>query len=124
MQHPPITVRGAASVWLTPWAIEHTTASEFLAEMVNGRRAVSSPFFAPPDAKFDHGTDVWTPIGTAEIVVTLVSPDELVTAELGALNASLEKMRAQHHLAQQALLERISKLQAIGYAAETVEAAA
>lgn len=54
-------------------------------------------------------------IGTAEVTVTLHSPDEVVQNQISALQAQLQKQRADAYLAEQAILERISKLQAITY---------
>jgi hypothetical protein len=54
-------------------------------------------------------------IGTAEVTVTLHSSDEIVQNQITALQAQLQDARAQAHLAEQAILERISKLQALTY---------
>ena len=54
-------------------------------------------------------------IGTAEVTVTLHSSDEIVQNQIAALQAQLQDARAQAHQAEQAILERISKLQALTY---------
>lgn len=54
-------------------------------------------------------------IGTAEVTVTLHSADEVVQNQISALQAQLQKQRAEAYRAEQAILERISKLQAITY---------
>lgn len=52
-------------------------------------------------------------IGEATVTVRLLPADERTRRELEALNAQLQAMRAEHHRAQQAILDRISKLQAL-----------
>jgi hypothetical protein len=54
-------------------------------------------------------------VGTAEVTVTLHSSDEIVQNQITALQTQLQDARAQAHLAEQAILERISKLQALTY---------
>lgn len=54
-------------------------------------------------------------IGTAEVTVTLHSNDEIVQSQITSLHAQLQNARAQAHQAEQAILERISKLQALTY---------
>lgn len=54
-------------------------------------------------------------IGTAEVTVTLHSNDEIVQRQITSLHAQLQDARAQAHLAEQAILEKISKLQALTY---------
>lgn len=52
-------------------------------------------------------------IGTAVLTVTLHSNDKIVSGQIEALNTQLQKMRAEHQKAQNAILDKISKLQAI-----------
>lgn len=54
-------------------------------------------------------------IGIAEVTVTLHSADEVIQNQISALQAQLQKQRAEAYRAEQAILERISKLQAITY---------
>jgi hypothetical protein len=60
----------------------------------------------------------WTEIGTAEITVTLHPRDTVVEKELAGLKQQLEKVRADNHMRENAILDRISKLQAIEYVGE------
>lgn len=122
MKTEPIVLRGAASVWLAGYALERHGAASIITEMVSGRRHITDPIFSQPDANHGRGGDPWLKIGTAELVVTLTPPDTLAADEIRTLQRNLEAMRAQHHLAQQALLDRISKLQAITHQPTTVEA--
>ena len=52
-------------------------------------------------------------IGTAEVVITLMTPSETAAAEVAALNAQLAAHRAAFQRKQAEILERISKLQAL-----------
>jgi hypothetical protein len=57
----------------------------------------------------------WTEVGIAEITVTLHPRDVVVEKELAGLKQQLEKVRADNHMRENAILDRISKLQAIEY---------
>ena len=63
-------------------------------------------------------TEDWTEVGTAEITVTLHPRDIVVEKELAGLKQQLEKVRADNHMRENAILDRISKLQAIEYVGE------
>ncbi len=113
MEQAPIIVRGSAGVWLTAWMTRNESAAQIIEGIVTGERHLTEPCFTRPNAKFDQGNEPWLKIGTAEIVVTMTPPNNLAAEEIRALQRSLDAMRAQHQLAQQALLNRISKLQAL-----------
>jgi hypothetical protein len=113
MNKEPIVVRGSASVWLAEWQTKNSSAGAMLRDIATGKLHVSEPLLFPPNYK--PFTSEYIKIGTAEIVLSLVAPDEVVADEIRALQASLEAMRVEHHRAQQALLNRISKLQAITF---------
>lgn len=117
MEKAPIIVRGSASVWLTPWMTRNESAAQIIEGIVTGERHLTEPCLTRPNATFHQGDEPWLKIGTAEIVVTLTPPDNLAAEEIRSLQRSLDAMRAQHQLAQQALLNRISKLQALTYQA-------
>jgi hypothetical protein len=53
----------------------------------------------------------------ATITVTLHPRDELVAKELEGLSTQLQKVRAENHMRENAILDRISKLQALEHAA-------
>lgn len=122
MKTEPIIVRGSAGVWLSSYKTEHEAAASIIEGIASGRRHFTEASFIKPDKDFSVGSDPWLKIGTAEIVVTLTPPDSMAADEIRALQARLEAMRAEHHLAQQALLDRISKLSAITHQPNTVEA--
>jgi hypothetical protein len=62
-------------------------------------------------------TDGWVEVGMATITVTLHPRDELVAKELEALSTQLQKVRAENQQRENAILDRISKLQALEHAA-------
>lgn len=63
------------------------------------------------------GSADWTEVGIAEITVTFYARDTLVAKELEGLNTQLQKVRAENHWRENAILDRISKLQALEYKA-------
>lgn len=67
-------------------------------------------------------TEGWAEVGVATITVTFYPRDELVAKELEGLNEQLQKVRAENQRRENAILDRISKLQAITYEASEVEA--
>jgi hypothetical protein len=56
-----------------------------------------------------------TKIGTAVVTVTLFPKATIHTQELATLNKALQAVRAENHVRENAILDRISKLSAIGY---------
>ena len=57
----------------------------------------------------------YTQIGTAVVTVTLFSKEERHTNELTVLNKALDNVRAENHVRENVILDKISKLTAIGY---------
>lgn len=54
-------------------------------------------------------------IGTATITVELHTEDQLMAAKLAALKEQLQAVRAENQQRENAILDQISKLQAINY---------
>jgi len=52
-------------------------------------------------------------IGTVEVIITLHSHDQVVSGQITGLKKQLEKQRADAHMAERAILDRISNLQAL-----------
>jgi hypothetical protein len=61
-----------------------------------------------------EGTD-YQKIGTAVVTITLFPKEERHSTQLHLLNETLEKVRAENHVRENAILDQISKLSAIGY---------
>jgi hypothetical protein len=64
---------------------------------------------------FEPNDPNYTQIGTAVVTVTLFSKEELHNTQLTALNKALENVRAENQVRENEILDRISKLTAIGY---------
>lgn len=62
-------------------------------------------------------TDGWAEVGIATITVTFYPRKELVAKELEGLNLQLQQVRASNQQRENAILDRISNLQAISYEA-------
>jgi len=60
----------------------------------------------------EHG---WIEVGVATITIELYPNDVIVGKQLDALREELRQHRINSHNAEQAILEKISKLQAIEY---------
>lgn len=104
-------VSGSAKVWTTSkWSgierINHLI-SEGKAD-----EAISALTYINQDMS---SCEEWTEVGVAEITVTFYPRDTVVAKELEGLKAQLEKVRAENHMRENAILDRISKLQAIEY---------
>lgn len=54
-------------------------------------------------------------IGTATVVIEFFPEDQIVGKQVDALRKQLEAMRAEHQRAQNALIDKISKLQALTF---------
>lgn len=63
-------------------------------------------------------TEEWAEVGVATITVTFYPREELVAKELEGLNAQLQHVRAENQRRENAILDRISKLQAIEYSGD------
>lgn len=105
------TFTGTAKVWTTSkWrGIEYVLHS-----VAEGRLdgAVSEMAYINDDMS---SAEDWTEVGIAQITVTLHPHDVVVEKELSGLKQQLEKVRAGNHMRENAILDRISKLQAVEY---------
>ncbi len=117
----PITIKGEAAVWLPHWMLQRESASSVVEQLVKGERCITDPALTSTLPDYSKGHEPWLKIGTAEITLHLTPPDDLTADEIKNLQAQLEAERLRSHLAQQAILERISKLQAITFNPGTVE---
>lgn len=57
----------------------------------------------------------WIKVGTAKLTAEMLPIDSIHDSRLAALKAELEKERAESQMKQNAILDRISKLQALEY---------
>jgi hypothetical protein len=59
----------------------------------------------------------YTKIGKGEVTITIASRDEIVTGKVDSLRADLAKDRAESQVRQNALMQKISELEALTYEA-------
>lgn len=57
----------------------------------------------------------YTQIGTATVTIELHTNDQIMAAKLESLQAKLQTVRAENQERENAILDKISKLQAISY---------
>lgn len=57
----------------------------------------------------------WVKVGTARITVDLLPVEDMQSAQLAALKAKLQEVRAENQQRENAILDAISKLQALEY---------
>ena len=113
----PITITATLPAWLPSWE----TATTFLDLVKDGKHqdAINKLHFTT--GNMAAGSDPWARVGDAEITVTLAPRDDIVAAQLKSLDAELKNARAEWMTKQQAILDRISKLQALDYTQEVAE---
>ena len=109
----PITFTGTVKAWTTSkWRnIDHIL---HLVKVGDFDEAASALGYINDDMSNMEG---WAEVGVATITITFHPRDELVAKELDGLNTQLQKVRAENQQRENAILDRISKLQAITYEA-------
>jgi hypothetical protein len=107
----PITFTGTTKVWTTSqWRnVDHIL---HLVKEGDFDEAASGMTYINHDISDAEG---WAEVGVATITVTFHPREELVAKELDGLNTQLQKVRAENQQRENAILDRISKLQAITY---------
>ena len=107
----PITFTGTTKVWTTStWRnIDHVL---HMVKEGDFDEAASVMTYINHDMSDTEG---WAEVGVATITVTFHPREELVAKELEGLNTQLQKVRAENQQRENAILDRISKLQAITY---------
>ena len=103
---------------LKAWTTSKWRNIEYVQECINKgdhAEALASLVYISHDMS---DTEDWTEVGTAEVTVTFHPAETVVAKELQGLQAQLQKVRAENHMRENAILDRISKLQAITYTGE------
>lgn len=59
--------------------------------------------------------DGYTHIGTARVIITIDPQDKIVSNQIAALRQQLQTVRAEHQREQNALIDQISKLEALTF---------
>jgi hypothetical protein len=105
----PITIKATVPAWLFYFnSVDDLSAA---IKRKDSKAALAMLSFAQGD--MSKGENPYTRIGEAEITVTLRPHDQIVVAQIDALNASLAAERAESMRRQNTILDRISKLQAL-----------
>jgi macrodomain Ter protein organizer (MatP/YcbG family) len=109
----PITFTGTAKVWTTSKWRDISYVTDCLAQGKT-EELVGELTYINHDMS---ETEDWVEVGVAAITVTLHPKDDIVAKELDGLNAQLQKVRADNQQRENAILDRISKLQALEWTA-------
>lgn len=109
----PVKITGTAKVWTTSKWRGIDEINHMIAEGENDE-AISGMTYINHDMS---DVEEWAEVGVATITVTFHPRDEIVAKELEGLNTQLQKVRAENHMRENAILDRISKLQALEYTA-------
>lgn len=107
----PIQVTATLPAWLPA----HERMDDVLLLVKQGKLADALSRLHYSTSEMDKCRDPWLRCGEADIKLTLFAQNELVAEQLRLLNQELQRIRVESQLAQQVILERISKLQAITY---------
>lgn len=107
----PIQITGSLKAWTTSkWNnLDSVVNMVSQGEQVEALNALS---YLNHDMS---GSDDWIEVGVAEITVTLYPREDVVAKELESLKDCLQRVRAENHMRENAILERINNLQAITY---------
>jgi hypothetical protein len=105
----PITITATVGAWLT-------STSKSVEDVV--RAAETDPQEAASDLGYSNfdmasGSYPWVRVGEAEIKVTLLPREQVASEQIKVLQSELDAERAKWLTAQQAILDRINKLQAL-----------
>lgn len=103
-------VAQTVGAWVPDWEIKSYGLAVFVESIARKSELARLGF-----ANHDMSGSGWVRVGTAKIEVELVPPDSLAAEELRSLNKQLDELREVHRQAQQAILDRISKLQALPF---------
>ena len=109
----PVKITGTAKVWTTSTWSGIDQINNMIAEGKNDE-AISGMTYLNNDMS---GMEGWTEVGIAEITVTFYPREDVAAKELVGLNTQLQKVRAENHMRENAILDRISKLQALEFTA-------
>lgn len=109
----PVKITGTSKVWTTSKYFNIDYVHDLLNE---GKTQSAMNLLNFINSNMSDYED-WVEVGSAEITVTLISRDEAVANELDGLNTQLQKVRAENQQRENAILDRISKLQALEWTA-------
>ena len=112
----PTTIKGRAKAWL---AHSHLTPRDLARMQKEGQdQAIFAALaFTGPSVDMSSNPQ-WVLAGFAEVTVTLLDDKHATADRLAKLQCKLQAVRAENQKRENAILDRISKLQAIDYTQE------
>ena len=105
------TFTGQTKAWISSSTYKSMNELVEILESGNIKSAVDYVTYANHDMSLSG----WTHIGAAEITVTLLPQEDIVSKEVEGLKKQLQAVRAEAQMRENAILDRISKLQALTY---------
>ena len=99
------TFTAPVSVWINQYS-QHDAVSLQSANSVTGL-VIWGPEFP--------ATEGYTRVGSGEVTITIASKDEIITGKVESLRSELAKDRAESQARQNALIRKISELEALTY---------
>jgi hypothetical protein len=113
-QSNPVTITGTLKVWTaSAWRkIDYVLDRHEAGEADEALEALS---FVNSDMS---RAENWAEVGEATVTVKLYPHDKIVSKELDGLKTQLQAVRAENQQRENAILDRISKLQAIDFEGE------
>lgn len=112
----PIKMKSTLNAWISDdWGM-----GSLLKALKDGdeKSAVQSMSYYRSETMESQG---WVRVGMATVEVEIFPTDQLQNQQLATLTAQLEKERAESQVRQNAILDRISKLQALSYSGPFVD---
>jgi hypothetical protein len=98
-------------VWLTTYSSPDALKSD------DDRTIVGATSLHMPWGEDGTGPEGWTRCGTATVTYEFVGEDRITANKVVSLKAELAKDRAESEMRQNAILNKISKLEALEYTA-------
>jgi hypothetical protein len=110
-QSNPVTITGTLKVWTSSaWRkIDYVLARHEAGEADEAFNVLSVT-----NSDMSECQD-WAEVGEATVTVKLYPHDKIVSKELDGLKTQLQAVRAENQQRENAILDRISKLQAIDF---------
>lgn len=99
------TFKATASIYLSPYSSMDADDLQ-TADSLRSLTVWESAYDAPKD---------YTLVGSAEVTVTIASRDQIMNNKVDSLRAELERDRADSQQRQNALIRKISELEALTY---------
>jgi hypothetical protein len=107
----PTKFSGTLKAWTRPY--EDDGLSRVMARLASGKNNDALEVLSYTN--MDMTDTGWIEVGTATINVRLLKPDLMLSRQLDGLKNQLQIVRAENQQRENAILDRISKLQAIGF---------